>query len=115
MRESSSPIRPLIVEHRLTEPMIAVMQWRVAEMERTGAADIGFILAAVEFPRVYADRCHHGKEEQILFRELASKLLTTDLRRMLDELTAEQVFARTTTTRLVEARPLRRGRGQRLG
>jgi hemerythrin-like domain-containing protein len=104
MNEPSLPIQPLIVEHRLTERMIAVMRWRVADMESIGTADIGFIDAAVEFLRTYADRCHHGKEETILFRDLASKPLSAERRRVLDELLAEHVFARTTTERLVEAR-----------
>jgi hemerythrin-like domain-containing protein len=104
MNEPSMPIEPLIAEHRLTERMIAVMQWRVADMESIGTADIGFIDGAVEFLRTYADRCHHGKEEDILFRELARKPLSAEHRRVLDELKAEHVFARTTTQRLVEAR-----------
>ena len=106
MNEPSLPIEPLIVEHRLTERMIAVMQWRVADMESIGTADIGFIDAAVEFLRTYADRCHHGKEEDILFRELARKPLSAEHRQVLDELVAEHAFARTTTARLVEARNL---------
>jgi len=104
MSESSLPSAPLIAEHRLTERMIAVMEWRVADMESIGTADIGFIDAAVEFLRTFADRCHHGKEEDILFRELARKPLSAEHRRVLDELVAEHVFARTTTGRLVEAR-----------
>ena len=104
MNEPSTPIAPLIAEHRLTERMIAVMRWRVADMESIGTADIGFIDGAVEFMRTYADRCHHGKEEVILFRELARKPLSAEHRRVLDELLAEHVFARTTTGRLVEAR-----------
>jgi hemerythrin-like domain-containing protein len=104
MNESSLPIAPLTAEHRLTERMISVMQWRVADMESVGTVDIGFIDAAVEFLRTYADRCHHGKEEDILFRELARKPLSAEHRRMLDELVADHVFARTTTGRLVEAR-----------
>ena len=27
----------------------------------------------IEFLRLYADRCHHGKEEALLFRELEKK------------------------------------------
>jgi hemerythrin-like domain-containing protein len=106
MNEPSLPIQPLIVEHRLTERMIDVMRWRVADMESIGTADIGFIDAVVDFLRTYADRCHHGKEEDILFRELASKPLSVEHRRVLDELVAEHAFARTTTERLVEARNL---------
>jgi hemerythrin-like domain-containing protein len=106
MNEPSLPIQPLTVEHRLTERMIDVMRWRVADMESIGTADIGFIDGAVEFLRTYADRCHHGKEENILFRELARKPLSAEHRGLLDELVAEHVFARTTTQRLVEARDL---------
>lgn len=104
MNGSSLTIQPLTVEHRLTERMIDVMRWRVADMEHIGTADIGFIDAAVEFLRTFADRCHHGKEEDILFRELARKPLSAEHRQVLDELVAEHVFARTTTARLVEAR-----------
>jgi len=104
MNEPSLPITPLIVEHRLVERMIAVMRWRVADMESIGTADIVFIDAAVDFLRTYADRCHHGKEEAILFRALASKPLSAEHRQALDELAAEHVFARTTTDRLVDAR-----------
>jgi len=106
MNEPSLPIAPLIAEHRLTERMIAVMRWRVADMESIGTADVGFIDASVEFLRIYADRCHHGKEEDILFRELARKPLSAEHRQVLDDLVAEHVFARTTTARLVEARDL---------
>jgi len=104
MNEPSLPIEPLIAEHRLTARMIAAMRWRVADMESIRTADIGFIDGAVEFMRTYADRCHHGKEEEILFRELGSRPLSVEHRRVLDELLAEHVFARTTTQRLVEAR-----------
>jgi len=101
---STLPTQPLIVEHRLTERMIEVMRWRVAAMESDGTVDIGFIDAVVDFLRIYADRCHHGKEEEILFRELANKPLSVEHRKVLDELVAEHDFARKTTERLVEAR-----------
>jgi hemerythrin-like domain-containing protein len=106
MNEPTLPIQPLIVEHRLIERMLEVMRWRVADMESIGTADVTFIDAVVDFLRTYADRCHHGKEEDILFRELASKPVSTEHRKALDELVAEHVFARKTTERLVEARNL---------
>jgi len=52
--------------------------------------------------RTYADICHHGKEEHILFRDLESKPLTEELRRTMNELIEEHVFART-TVRGIEA------------
>lgn len=104
MNEPFLPTEQLIVEHRLTERMIAAMEWRVADMESIGTVDVGFIDAAVDFLHTYADRCHHRKEEDILFRALARKPLSAEHRLVLDELVAEHVFARTTTARLVEAR-----------
>jgi hemerythrin-like domain-containing protein len=106
MSEASLPIESLLAEHRLTERMVAVMEWRVADMESIGTADLRFIDGAVEFLRIYADRCHHGKEEDVLFRELARKQLSVEHRRVLDELTAEHRFARETTAQLVGARNL---------
>ena len=58
---------------------------------------------AVDFIRVYADRTHHGKEEAILFRELKNKPLSTEDRRVMNELIEEHVFGRQTTKTLVDA------------
>ena len=58
---------------------------------------------AVDFIRVYADRTHHGKEEDILFRELKNKPLSAEDRRVMNELIEEHVFGRQTTKALVEA------------
>jgi len=64
------PIAPLMIEHRLIERMIKVMKNEVNVISATGRARPEFIDAAVDFIRTYADRCHHGKEEDILFRQL---------------------------------------------
>jgi hemerythrin-like domain-containing protein len=98
------PIGPLMVEHRLIERMIAVMRREVQETERTGKADPGFIDVAVDFIKSYADRCHHGKEEEILFRELKKKRLQEEHRRIMEELIEEHIWGRKTTRDLVEAK-----------
>lgn len=98
------PAAPLMIEHRLIERMIAVMRRKATEAENSGTADVRFIDTAVDFIRNYADHCHHGKEERILFRDLAAKPLSAEHRRVMDELVAEHVFGRQTTARLVEAR-----------
>ena len=59
---------------------------------------------AVDFIRTYADRTHHGKEEEILFRDLAKKELTPDLKKTMQELIEEHVWSRKTTGALVEAK-----------
>jgi hemerythrin-like domain-containing protein len=105
------PIAPLMIEHRLIERMASLMR---RELERIRAnilvdpefafVDPIFIDTAVDFMRTYADHCHHGKEEDILFAELAQKQLAPDLKKILDELTEEHDLARELTKELVKAK-----------
>jgi len=67
------PIGPLMHEHRLIERMIALMHREMERLERGQDPDSRFIDHAVDFIRYYADACHHGKEEEILFREVLAK------------------------------------------
>jgi len=97
------PIAPLMIEHRLIERMIEVMKEQLAFIEKEKKVDPEFIEMAVDFIRTYADRCHHGKEEDILFRDLGGKKLTEEHRRTMEELVEEHRWGRKTTGRLVEA------------
>ena len=97
------PIGPLMIEHRLIERMIEVMREELLLIEKEKKVDAEFIEMAVDFIRSYADRCHHGKEEDILFRDLGAKKLSDDHRRTMDELVEEHRFGRRVTARLVEA------------
>jgi len=83
------PIGPLMIEHRLIERMIEVMKRQLQRWETEGKADSSFIETAVDFIRTYADRCHHGKEEDILFRDLSKKPVSSDHRRIMEELREE--------------------------
>ncbi|MFC1546440.1 hemerythrin domain-containing protein, partial [bacterium] len=80
------PIDPLINEHRLIERMIKLMSKKLNEIKEKNVVDVTFIDTAVDFIRTYADKCHHGKEEDILFRELAKKDLSIDHKKFMDEL-----------------------------
>ena len=93
-----------MVEHRLIERMIRLMDRELKRLAGNGKPDPVFIAQAVDFARTYADRCHHGKEEDILFRELAKKPLAAEHRQTMDELIAEHVVARQTVKRLADAR-----------
>jgi hemerythrin-like domain-containing protein len=97
------PIAPLMIEHRLIERMIDVMKEELLLIEKEKKIDPEFVEMAVDFIRTYADRCHHGKEEDILFRDLGGKKLTDEHRRMMEELVEEHRWARKVTGRLVEA------------
>ena len=98
------PIGPMMIEHRLIERMIRQIGARLKHLGQNPEADILFIDRAVDFIRTYADRCHHGKEEDILFRELGAKPLTPDQRRIMEELVQEHIVGRNTVAALVAAR-----------
>ena len=57
----------------------------------------------MDFIRTYADRCHHGKEEDILFREVKKKDMPDDLERLTDELVQEHVQGREMVAELEDA------------
>ncbi|RPJ15806.1 MAG: cation-binding protein, partial [Deltaproteobacteria bacterium] len=61
---------PLMVEHRLIERMLSVIKDALVQIESSQRVDPVFVDTAVDFIRIYADRTHHGKEEEILFRDL---------------------------------------------
>ena len=97
------PIGPLMIEHRLIERVIREMGRHVARFRAEQTADPAFIDAALDFIRTYADRCHHGKEEDILFRDLAKKDLSHEHGSIMRELIDEHALGRTTTGALADA------------
>ncbi len=98
------PVGPLMIEHRLIERMIRVLDVELARIRESGAFDPVMIDTAVDFIRTYADRTHHGKEEDILFRDLEKKPLPEDLSRTMGELLHEHDQAREMVASLVDAR-----------
>lgn len=94
---------PLMIEHRLIERMLSIIRDALVQIEAKKQVDPVFVDTAVDFIRVYADRTHHGKEEDILFRELANKPLSSEDQRIMQELIEEHVFGRQTTKALVAA------------
>jgi hemerythrin-like domain-containing protein len=105
------PIGPLMIEHRLIERMIALMRADLARIKDNVAVDPEFAFVdpvfldtAVDFLRTYADRCHHGKEEGILFAALAKKELSPEHRQTMAELLREHAWARETTASLVKTK-----------
>jgi len=94
---------PLMIEHRLIERMLLVIKDVLAKIESTHKVDPVFVDIAVDFIRIYADRTHHGKEEDILFRDLKKKPLSGVDRRVMNELGEDHIFGRQTTKALVAA------------
>ena len=97
------PIGPLMIEHRLIEKLLRHMEQALADARVRGEMDPSLVDSAVDFVRTYADRTHHGKEEDILFRDLEKKSLSIDDARVMRELVDEHVLGREMVRRLVAA------------
>jgi hemerythrin-like domain-containing protein len=105
------PIGPLMIEHRLIERMLHLMEQEFARIKANidvdpefAFVDPIFIDTAMDFIRTYADRCHHGKEEDLLFTALAAKDLAPEHRQMMEDLIKDHVWARDATANLVKAK-----------
>lgn len=98
------PIGPMMWEHRLIEKMLRLFDGEIIKINENKKVDTVFIDTAVDFIRTYADRTHHGKEEDILFRDLARKNLLPEHTRIMNELIEEHKYARKTVGNLVAAK-----------
>jgi len=101
-------------EHRLIEKMIQILQSEIKRMNEQQEANILLLDQAVDFFKTYADRTHHGKEENILFRDLGKKSLSKDHETIMTALIEEHVRARKMVGRLVEGRNLYSRDGSRV-
>jgi hemerythrin-like domain-containing protein len=97
------PIGPLMWEHRLIEEMVRALSTEMMRINQRNTVNTVFIVSAVDFFRTYADRTHHGKEEDILFRDLFKKKLSPEHQKIMNELIAEHLFARKTVGKLLAA------------
>jgi len=91
-----------MVEHRLIERMISLLDEESREMSKGQPMRIPFLGDALDFLRFYADRCHHGKEEGILFRDLAGRKLSAEHAEMMKGLVQDHVKARELTAALAQ-------------
>jgi hemerythrin-like domain-containing protein len=94
---------PLMIEHRLIERMILVIKEVLMQIDSTKTVDPVVVDTMVDFIRTYSDRVHHGKEEDILFREMSKRALSAEDRRIMQELVEEHVIGRQMTQALGEA------------
>lgn len=63
----SQAIETLVHEHRVIEQVLGSLATLAARLQRGEATDRGAIHGFAAFFRNFADRCHHGKEEDLLF------------------------------------------------
>ena len=98
------PIAPLMIEHRIIEQMVGIIENEVDWCDQNGSINIELIDAVIDFIQNYGDRCHHGKEEEILFRELKKKKLSGEHTAIMNELIKEHRQSKAKVAELTEAR-----------
>jgi hemerythrin-like domain-containing protein len=87
-------------EHRLIERMVRLLGKEWQNMKDTSNVETNLISIGTDFFRIYADRTHHGKEEDILFKKLSTKRLSTEENEMMERLIQEHIWARQAITKL---------------
>ncbi|MEJ2664614.1 MAG: hemerythrin domain-containing protein [Spirochaetia bacterium] len=98
------PRGPLMIEHRLIEKMLVLAAHELKLIKKHHRVDTLAVDTFVDFIRTYADRTHHGKEEDILFQALGTKDLSDRDRAMMNDLVKEHITARSMVGRLVDGK-----------
>jgi len=60
-------------DHELIEDVLNAIAAQAEQVDRTGQVNTEFFHRALDFLKGFADACHHGKEEGILFPTLEDK------------------------------------------
>jgi hemerythrin-like domain-containing protein len=68
-----TPTQVLMEEHELILQVLEALQKRLDAMQDPTASDRAYFEKAVEFLRGFADKCHHGKEENLLFTRMGER------------------------------------------
>jgi hemerythrin-like domain-containing protein len=63
----------LVEEHKLIKRMIDVLEKSIAKLEKGETVNPLVFEQATDFVRNFADKFHHAKEEDILFKEMVKK------------------------------------------
>jgi hemerythrin-like domain-containing protein len=93
-----------MIEHRLIERMIALLKKEADRIDLEKNIDNEFLDTAIDFILTYADRLHHGKEEDVLFHQLSLKDLSREHRQIMEELIEDHRQGRKAVHALAEAK-----------
>lgn len=75
---SVRPTEELKEEHRLIERMLAIASAAADKLDRGESVDPEVFEGAAEFFREFADKCHHAREERLLFQRMVEKGMPSD-------------------------------------
>jgi len=68
-----APTQVLMAEHELILQALDALEKKVAAVQAGAAPDRAYFDRAVSFLRGFADKCHHGKEENLLFKRMTER------------------------------------------
>jgi hemerythrin-like domain-containing protein len=74
--DSENPMHMLIHEHKYILKVVNATIVLDASLEKGESIDVERVRKIVHFMREFADKCHHGKEEQLLFPAMEKKRRT---------------------------------------
>jgi hemerythrin-like domain-containing protein len=93
----------LMQEHRIIEKTLNMFEVEIKRISEENHIDAISMYVSIDFIRTYTDQAHHGKEENILFRELLKKDLLSEHAKMLNELMAEHKYSRGIVSKWMDA------------
>ncbi|PWB81561.1 MAG: hypothetical protein C3F08_01640 [Candidatus Methylomirabilota bacterium] len=70
---AGSPTQILKDEHTLILQALDGLERKLIAMEAGAAPDRAYLEKSVKFIRTFADACHHGKEEDLLFKTMVNR------------------------------------------
>lgn len=84
----------LMQEHRIIEKILRMFEVEIEKISEENHIDPVSMYVSIDFIRTYTDLAHHGKEEDILFRELSRKDLLSEHTKIMNELKKEHKYSR---------------------
>lgn len=100
---TSKPAQDLIDEHGAIMLMLRIMAKVAERIESTADVSKEHLEKIVDFIKTFADQCHHGKEEGILFPEMEK--INHDNDRLINELLGEHKTGRDQVRGMAEDLP----------
>jgi len=94
-----NPVKILIEEHTTIEKMIEFLTFLYLNPKKIKLAAFDMI---IDFLSTYVDKCHHGKEEKILFQRLKNKNLSKEDENLMNELIEEHKLGRKLVSELIK-------------
>lgn len=73
-----TPTEILMDEHRLIVAVLDILDEAAQRLDAGAAVSPEFFIEAAEFVTGFADKCHHGKEEDILFVAMTARDMPSD-------------------------------------